>query len=79
MPVSPKFIKKAAEYIQQYILLYQERSMETSWPLTVEELSGKDRDFPESLMEFFTSIIFEDKRHHPKDQFLALLILTLQI
>ena len=62
-PVSPKqFIKKAAEYLRQDILLYQVRSMKTSWPPTVEELSGEARDFPESLMEFFTSLFFEDKK-----------------
>ena len=67
-PLLPKqFIKKAAEYLRQDILLYQERSMKTSWPSTVEELSGEDRDFPESLMEFFTSWFFEDKRHQPND------------
>ena len=32
-PVSPKqFIKKAAEYLRQNILLYQERSTKTGWP-----------------------------------------------
>ena len=67
-PVSPKqFIKKAAEYLRQDILLYQERSMKTSWPPTAEKLSGEDRDFPESLMEFFTSSFFDDKSHQRKD------------
>ena len=62
-----RFIKKAAEYLRQDILLYQVRSMKTSWPPTVEELSGEARDFPENLMEFFTSLFFEDKRHQPND------------
>ena len=67
-PVSPKqFIKKTAEYLRQDILLYQVRSMKTSWLPTVEELSGVARDFPESLMEFFISLFFEDKRHQPND------------
>ena len=58
-PVSPKqFIKKAAEYLRQDILLYQVSSMKTSWPPTVEELSGEARDFPESLMELLTQGLY---------------------
>ena len=51
----------------------------SSWPPIVEELSGEDRDFPEGLMEFFTSLFLKIKDINPRIilQFLALFILTM--